>query len=86
MERTLFLCEIDKPSKALLILFHKEKMKNMNCIRTGVMMSISIAIFLLATAIHAQNVNSNVTELIKYWGYPVEQHYATTSDGYILSL
>jgi len=49
-------------------------------------MSISLAIFLLATAIHAQNVNSNVTELIKYWGYPVEQHYATTSDGYILSL
>ncbi|KAG2387909.1 hypothetical protein C9374_000759 [Naegleria lovaniensis] len=36
--------------------------------------------------VNAQNVRSNVTQLIQYWGYPVEQHYATTPDGYILSL
>lgn len=27
-----------------------------------------------------------VPELIKYWGYPVEEHWVTTEDGYILGL
>jgi len=27
-----------------------------------------------------------VPQLIKYWGYPVEEHWVTTSDGYILGL
>ena len=25
-------------------------------------------------------------ELIKYWGYPVEEHFVTTEDGYILGM
>ena len=24
--------------------------------------------------------------MIQYWGYPVEEHYVTTSDGYILMM
>jgi len=27
-----------------------------------------------------------VPQLIKYWGYPVEEHWVTTEDGYILGL
>ena len=27
-----------------------------------------------------------VPQLIKYWGYPVEEHWVTTTDGYILGL
>ena len=25
-----------------------------------------------------------VPELVRYWGYPVEEHWVTTEDGYIL--
>lgn len=25
-------------------------------------------------------------DLIRYWGYPAEEHWATTPDGYILSM
>ena len=28
----------------------------------------------------------SVPQLIKYWGYPVEEHWVTTTDGYILGL
>lgn len=27
----------------------------------------------------------SVPQLIEYWGYPVENHWITTSDGYILN-
>ncbi|EFC44234.1 predicted protein [Naegleria gruberi] len=36
--------------------------------------------------VNAQDPKSNVTQLIQYWGYPVEQHYVTTTDGFILSV
>eukprot|EP00091_Calanus_sinicus_P010009 TRINITY_DN2325_c0_g1_i1.p1 TRINITY_DN2325_c0_g1~~TRINITY_DN2325_c0_g1_i1.p1 ORF type:complete len:130 (+),score=15.35 TRINITY_DN2325_c0_g1_i1:105-494(+) len=28
----------------------------------------------------------SVPQLIEYWGYPVEEHWVTTTDGYILGL
>ncbi|KAK5982529.1 Ab-hydrolase associated lipase region, partial [Trichostrongylus colubriformis] len=31
-------------------------------------------------------VEMTVPEIIRYWGYPVEIHYAVTQDGYILEL
>ena len=29
---------------------------------------------------------STVPDLIRYWGYPVEEHFVQTEDGYILGL
>ncbi|KAK5979579.1 Ab-hydrolase associated lipase region [Trichostrongylus colubriformis] len=31
-------------------------------------------------------IKMTVPEIIRYWGYPVEVHYAVTRDGYILEL
>ena len=38
------------------------------------------------SSVHAQDPRSNVTQLIQYWGYPVEQHFVTTADGFVLSM
>ena len=32
------------------------------------------------------NTLTSQTELIEYWGYPVEEHHVTTEDGYILTM
>lgn len=56
---------------------------------TACLLALTVAIlFSLSTqwCVNAQDVRSNVTQLIQYWGYPVEQHDVTTPDGYILSV
>jgi len=43
-----------------------------------------------ASAVHKNEARDipqmSVPSLIKYWGYPVEEHWVTTDDGYILGL
>ncbi|PIO55667.1 ab-hydrolase associated lipase region, partial [Teladorsagia circumcincta] len=31
-------------------------------------------------------IKMTVPEIVRYWGYPAEVHYAVTQDGYILEL
>ncbi|GMR57394.1 hypothetical protein PMAYCL1PPCAC_27589, partial [Pristionchus mayeri] len=37
-------------------------------------------------ALQDPEVNMTAPEIIRYWGYPMEEHFATTEDGYILGL
>ncbi|GMT09488.1 hypothetical protein PFISCL1PPCAC_785 [Pristionchus fissidentatus] len=46
-----------------------------------------IALFSIVSArIDDPEVNMTAPEIIRYWGYPSEEHFATTQDGYILGL
>ena len=31
-------------------------------------------------------ISNSQPELIKYWGYPMEEHWVTTEDGYIIGM
>ncbi|KAG2382775.1 hypothetical protein C9374_004742 [Naegleria lovaniensis] len=50
------------------------------------MMLVLLESFNTDSFVLAQDPRSNVTQLIQYWGYPVEQHYVQTEDGFILSV
>lgn len=38
------------------------------------------------SSLEASALPSNITELIRSYGYPAEDHFVTTSDGFILSI
>jgi len=38
------------------------------------------------SSLDASALPSNITELIRSYGYPAEDHFVTTSDGFILSI
>ncbi len=39
-----------------------------------------------ATILRQLKILFRQTEMIEYWGYPVEEHRVTTDDGYILTM
>jgi len=47
---------------------------------------IGIAIFFYAVLSKDPEVGMNTSQIIQYWGYPVETHKVNTSDGYILTM
>jgi len=49
-------------------------------------MKLIVVLFLCLSAVYADDISKTFQQIAQDYGYPFEQHFITTSDGYILRL
>lgn len=79
-------CDLLGTSRCIFVMRRVTAALGIVCALTVLLASAAWAHLGSETSLDASALPSNITELIRSYGYPAEDHFVTTSDGFILSI